>query len=120
MKLYGIRNCDTVKKARKWLDEQGISYEFHDFKKNGLEPARLNQWEEAVGWETLLNRRGTTWRKLSEDARDNINAQSAHNIMLENTSIIKRPVVEHEGSVFVGFNATDWATRIHQTGTTAT
>lgn len=113
MKLYGIRNCDTVKKARKWLDEQGVSYEFHDFKKDGLDEGQLAQWEKAVGWETLLNRRGTTWRKLSDEVRDTIDAQSAHTIMLENTSIIKRPVVEHEGSVFVGFNASEWATRIN-------
>ncbi|MGO1502835.1 MAG: ArsC family reductase [Marinobacter sp.] len=113
MKLYGIRNCDTVKKARKWLDDQGMSYEFHDFKKDGLSEAQLKQWEEAVGWETLLNRRGTTWRKLSDEDRDNINAQSAHDIMLENTSIIKRPVVEHKGSVSVGFNANEWATLIN-------
>jgi len=113
MKLYGIRNCDTVKKARKWLDEQGISYEFHDFKKDGLDEVRLSQWENAVGWERLLNRRGTTWRKLSDKVRDTISAQSAHAIMLENTSIIKRPVVEHESSVYVGFNANDWATLIN-------
>lgn len=112
MKLYGIRNCDTVKKARKWLDDQGISYEFHDFKKDGLDEALLSQWESAVGWELLLNRRGTTWRKLSDEVRDTIGAQSAHSIMLENTSIIKRPVVEYEGSVYVGFNANDWASLI--------
>jgi arsenate reductase len=109
MKLYGIRNCDTVKKARNWLDEQGIPYEFHDFKKDELNEAQLSQWENAVGWERLLNRRGTTWRKLSHEVRDTIDAQSAHDLMLENTSIIKRPVVEHEGSVYVGFNAEDWA-----------
>lgn len=109
MNIYGISNCDTVKKARKWLDEQGISYEFHDFKKEGLDEARLKDWENAVGWELLLNRRGTTWRKLPEEVRDTIGAQSAHDIMLENHSIIKRPVVEHDGSVFVGFNADEWA-----------
>ena len=78
MKLYGIRNCDTVKKARNWLDEQGIPYEFHDFKKDELNEAQLSQWENAVGWERLLNRRGTTWRKLSDEVRDTIGAQSAH------------------------------------------
>ncbi|MCK0164886.1 ArsC family reductase [Marinobacter sp. S6332] len=112
MKLYGIRNCDTVKKARKWLDEQGISYEFHDFKKEGLDENRLSQWEKAVGWESLLNRRGTTWRKLSDEVRDTISAQSAHDIMLENTSIIKRPVVEYNGAVYIGFKADDWASII--------
>ncbi|GAA0850390.1 ArsC family reductase [Marinobacter szutsaonensis] len=109
MKLYGIKNCDTVKKARKWLDDQGISYEFHDFKKDGLSSDKLSEWEQAIGWETLLNRRGTTWRKLPDDVRDNISAQSAHDIMLENPSIIKRPVVEHDGEVFVGFKADEWA-----------
>ena len=109
MKLYGIKNCDTVKKARKWLDDQGISYEFHDFKKDGLGSEKLSEWEQAIGWETLLNRRGTTWRKLPDEVRDNINAQSAHDIMLENPSIIKRPVVEHDGEVFVGFKADEWA-----------
>lgn len=108
MKLYGIKNCDTVKKARKWLDEQGIDYEFHDFKKDGLQSDLLFRWEDAVGWETLLNRRGTTWRKLPEDVRDTIDAQSAHEIMLENPSIIKRPVVENGGDVRVGFSADEW------------
>ncbi|MEQ9546335.1 MAG: ArsC family reductase [Marinobacter sp.] len=114
MKIYGIKNCDTVKKARKWLDEQGVSYDFHDFKKDGLDGTLLSRWEQSVGWETLLNRRGTTWRKLPEDVRDTINAQSAHDIMLENPSIIKRPVVEHEGNVSVGFKADEWATRFSQ------
>ncbi|MGC8121263.1 ArsC family reductase [Marinobacter sp. VGCF2001] len=109
MKLYGIRNCDTVKKARKWLDEQGVDYQFHDFKKDGLTREQLSHWETAVGWETLLNKRGTTWRKLPDEVRDTISAQSAHQIMLENPSIIKRPVVERGDDVTVGFNADDWA-----------
>jgi arsenate reductase len=110
VKLYGIKNCDTVKKARKWLDESGIAYEFHDFKKDGLTAEKLGQWEQAVGWETLLNRRGTTWRKLPDEVRDNIDAQSAHGIMLENPSIIKRPVVERGDQISVGFSAAEWAT----------
>ncbi|QSP93435.1 ArsC family reductase [Marinobacter salinisoli] len=109
MKLYGIKNCDTVKKARKWLDERTIAYDFHDFKKDGLDDALLTRWEQAVGWEALINRRGTTWRKLPDEVRDNIGAQSAHEIMLDNPSIIKRPVVEHRGSVSVGFKDDDWA-----------
>ncbi|WP_375171208.1 ArsC family reductase [Marinobacter sp.] len=109
MKLYGIRNCDTVKKARKWLEEQGITHDFHDFKKDGLDASQLQRWEQAVGWETLLNRRGTTWRKLPDEVRDTISAQSAHELMLENPSIIKRPVVEHGDNVSVGFKADDWA-----------
>ena len=114
MKLYGIRNCDTVKKARKWLEENGIDYEFHDFKKDGLSDDQLRQWEQAVGWETLVNRRGTTWRKLPEDVRDTMDADTAHQVMLENPSIIKRPVVERaDNAISVGFNADRWAQWIH-------
>ena len=80
MKLYGIKNCDTVKKARKWLDEHGIDHEFHDFRKDGLDDTLLSNWETAIGWDALINRRGTTWRKLPEEVRDTISAQSAHDI----------------------------------------
>lgn len=111
MKLYGIRNCDTVKKARKWLDDNGIQYEFHDFKKDGLDESLLSRWEQAIGWEDLINRRGTTWRKLPDELRDNISAQTAHDIMLDNPSIIKRPVVESGDSISVGFKADDWEKR---------
>ena len=109
MKLYGIKNCDTVKKARKWLDENGVDYLFHDFKKDGLDDPLLSSWEKALGWEALINRRGTTWRKLPEEVRDTISAQTAHAIMLENPSIIKRPVVESGNEVRVGFNADEWS-----------
>lgn len=109
MKLYGIKNCDTVKKARRWLDENGIDYEFHDFRKDGLSEELLTRFEEEAGWEILLNRRGTTWRKLPEEVRDTIGPQSAHQLMLENPSIIKRPVVERDGEITVGFNADQWA-----------
>ncbi|MCS5561602.1 MAG: arsenate reductase, partial [Marinobacter nauticus] len=100
---------DTVKKARKWLDENGTAYEFHDFKKDGLSSEKLSQWEQAIGWEALINKRGTTWRKLPDEVRDTISAQSAHQIMLDNPSIIKRPVVERGDGVSVGFNADDWS-----------
>lgn len=113
MKLYGIKNCDTVKKARKWLDDNSIAYEFHDFKKDGLTSEKLSQWEQAIGWETLINKRGTTWRKLPDELRDNMSAQSAHQLMLENTSIIKRPVAERGDGVTVGFNAEEWAVWIN-------
>ncbi len=109
MKMYGIKNCDTVKKARKWLDEANISYTFHDFKKDGLSDEQLSQWEIAVGWEALINRRGTTWRKLPEAVRDSITAETAHNIMLDNPSIIKRPVIGHANGTHIGFNADEWA-----------
>ncbi len=109
MKLFGIRNCDTVKKARKWLDEAGVAYEFHDFKKQGLTEQQLDDWLDVLGWEPLINRRGTTWRKLPETVRDTIDAHSARAVMLENPSIIKRPVVEQGDRVFVGFDADQWA-----------
>ena len=111
MKLCGIKNCDTVKKARKWLDENNVAHEFHDFKKDGLGETLLSRWERAIGWEALINRRGTTWRKLPEELRDTIGAQTAHEIMLDNPSIIKRPVVESGDSVSVGFNAGEWEQR---------
>lgn len=109
MDIYGIKNCDTVKKALKFLDNADQSYTFHDFKKEGVDEERLASWEKQVGWEILLNRRGTTWRKLPDDVRDNIDRDSALAVMMENPSIIKRPVVELEGQVHVGFNADDWA-----------
>jgi len=109
MKLYGIKNCDTVRKARKWLDDNGIAHEFHDFRKDGLSSEQLSQWEQAVGWETLLNKRGTTWRQLPDHVRENIDAASAHQVMLDNPSIIKRPVTERGDEVTVGFNADQWA-----------
>lgn len=111
MKLYGIKNCDTVKKARKWLDDNGIAYDFHDFKKDGLDETLLARWEQAIGWEALINKRGTTWRKLPEELRDTIGAQTAHEIMLDNPSIIKRPVVESGDNVSVGFNPEEWASK---------
>lgn len=110
--LYGIKNCDTVKKARRWLDQQGLDYQFHDFKKDGLDTALLSEWEQASGWESLINRRGTTWRKLPETVRDTMTARTAREVMLENPSIIKRPVVNHNGQISVGFDADDWAARL--------
>jgi arsenate reductase len=109
MKVYGIKNCDTVRKARKWLDEAGLAYEFHDFRKDGLEPELIERWQAIIGWEPLLNRRGTTWRKLPEAVRDNIRADSALQVMLDNPAVIKRPVVEVGGDILVGFDADDWS-----------
>jgi len=106
--LYGIPNCDTVKKARKWLDENQIDYNFHNFKKDGLDHGLLDTWFQAIGWETLLNKRGTTWRKLPADIKDNIDQDSAKKIMLENASIIKRPVLSTETQYHVGFKPEDY------------
>ncbi|HWP12874.1 MAG TPA: ArsC family reductase [Ramlibacter sp.] len=108
--LYGIPNCDTVRKARAWLGERGVPYRFHDFKKDGVPGERLDAWIAQVGWEPLLNRRGTSWRKLDatlqEGARD---AAGAKALMLAHPSVIKRPVVEWSAKTTVGFDAAQWA-----------
>jgi Spx/MgsR family transcriptional regulator len=112
--LYGIPNCDTVKKARAWLTERAANYHFHDFKKQGVPAARLPAWMAAAGWEKLLNRQGTTWRKLAptEQARAH-DAASAAALMLEHPSVIKRPVVEWGGgAITVGFDANAWNERL--------
>lgn len=113
MKLYGIPNCDTVKRARTWLGEHGHAHEFHDFKKAGVPPARLDAWIAAAGWERVLNRSGTTWRKLDEARRAQVtDATAARALMLELPSVIKRPVVEwDDGRITVGFDAEAWARR---------
>lgn len=111
--LYGIPNCDTVKKARAWLAAQGVEHAFHDFKKAGVPPGRLQAWMQAVGWEKLLNRQGTTWRKLDPAAQAAAaDADGARTLMLAQPSVVKRPVVEWpDGAVTVGFDAADWALR---------
>jgi len=101
--LYGIPNCDTVKKARTWLADNGVEYAFHDYKKLGIEKKKLAEWIKAVGWETLLNRRGMMWRKVPDDVKASIDEKSAITLMLETPSIIKRPVLEAKGKVTVGF-----------------
>lgn len=101
--LYGIPNCNTVSKARKWLTENNIDYQFHNFKKDGLDQQILEKWVDALGWEILLNKRGTTWRKLADEMKADIDRNKAVSIMLDNTSIIKRPVLDMGGTVHVGF-----------------
>ena len=115
--LFGIPNCDTVKKAPARLTAQGIGYQFHDFKKQGVPPERLNVWIEAVGWEKLLNRQGTTWRKLDAATQSTaVDAESAAKLLILNASLIKRPVVEwvdmaSKTDISVGFDAENWAKR---------
>jgi arsenate reductase len=111
--LYGIPNCDTVKKARAWLADQGVHYAFHDFKKSGVPADRLDAWLRAAGWEKLLNRQGTTWRKLEPDAPLLAgNERGARELMLAQPSVIKRPVVEWaDGAVTVGFEPAAWQAR---------
>lgn len=108
--LYGIPHCDTVKKARAWLAEREVEYRFHDFKKQGVPEEALDRWLNQVGWETLVNRKGTTWRKLDDSTREAVTDNaSARALMLAHSSVIKRPVVEWvDGSVTVGFEAANW------------
>jgi Spx/MgsR family transcriptional regulator len=106
IRLYGIRTCDTVKKARKWLDERGVAYRFHDFKTQGLDEGRLRGWVREIGWEAMLNKRGTTWRKLPQAVREAIEEESAVRIMLQTPSIIRRPVLDTGTARHVGFSPT--------------
>lgn len=111
--LYGIPNCDTVKRARTWLDDHAIAYTFHDFKKQGVPAAQLDQWLKTPGWEAVLNRKGTTWRKLDEATRNAVvDAASARPVLMAHPSLIKRPVVDWGGKaeVTTGFDAARWAT----------
>ncbi|MFD2229765.1 ArsC family reductase [Alkalimarinus sediminis] len=106
--MYGIKNCDTIKKARKWLEAEAIDYRFHDYKKEGTDEALFKEWLSSLGWEAVINRRGTTWRKLPEDQRANMDNASALTAMLENPSIIKRPLLEHNGKKILGFKADEY------------
>ena len=110
--LYGIPNCDTVKKARAWLAERGVDHAFHDFKKQGVPPEHLARWLAAAGWDKVLNRQGTTWRKLDDATKASaVDAPSAAAVMQEHASTIKRPVVEWaDGKITVGFKADEWDT----------
>jgi arsenate reductase (glutaredoxin) len=101
--IYGIKNCDTMKKARAWLDKQGVAYAFHDYKTAGIEGAQLEGWARAVGWETLLNRAGMTFRKLPEQDKDALTEKKAIALMLGQPSMIKRPVLDVGGKLLVGF-----------------
>ncbi|MET0877209.1 MAG: ArsC family reductase [Tardiphaga sp.] len=101
--IYGIKNCDTMKKARAWLDGHGVAYGFHDYKSEGITPAKLSEWARAVGWETLLNRAGTTFRKLDEADKAGLTEAKAIALMLAQPSMIKRPVLDIGGKLLVGF-----------------
>lgn len=111
--VYGIPQCETVKKARAWLADHGRPHAFHDFKRQGVPTARLDAWMAALGWEALLNRRGTTWRRLDEATRARVvDEASARALMLAQPSVIRRPVVEwSDGSVTAGFDPDDWLRR---------
>ena len=107
--LYGIRNCDTVKKARAWLDARGVVYHFHDYKTAGIDAARLQAWAEELGWERLLNRAGTTFRKLPDGEKAGVDAAKAIRLMLAHPSMIKRPLLDLGDRRLIGFNEAGWA-----------
>ena len=104
--IYGIKNCNTVKKALDWLDAHNIAYTFHDYKKEGVDEKKLKAWVKELGWETLLNRQGTTWRKLPDDIKEGINHSKALQLMIENPSIIKRPLIDNGKQRIVGMDET--------------
>ena len=106
--LYGIPNCDTVKKARAWLEAKGLAYTFHDYKKQGADPSRLAEWQGQAGWEKVINRAGTTFRKLPDADKDGLDAAKAVRVMAEHPSTIKRPIVESPGGLLVGFKPDEW------------
>lgn len=106
--LFGIKNCDTVKKARRWLEEAAIDHEFHDFRSDGLTTAQVERWLEQLDWQTLVNRRSTTWKQLPEATRQILNADNVVELVLEHPTLIKRPVLETDTLVKVGFTAADY------------
>lgn len=106
--VYGIPNCDTVRKARGWLDGLGLTYTFHDYKKAGIEPDRLAVWCRTVGWEKVLNRAGSTFRKLPEAERADLDETGAIALMVASPSAIRRPVLEHAGGLLIGFKPEEW------------
>lgn len=111
MKIYGIKNCDTMKKALKWLDAAGVAYEFHDYKKNGLSPGLADTFLKNIDMEILINKRGTTYRQLDDATKAKLSEQdqaAAKQVMLDNPSIIKRPVLEKDGQYLIGFKADDY------------
>ncbi|MBR9882694.1 MAG: ArsC family reductase [Oceanospirillales bacterium] len=107
--LYGISNCDTVRKTRKWLETNGIACAFHDFRKEGLERAQVDRWCDALGIDTVLNKRGTTWRALPAEQRDSLDESGLRALLVEHPTLIKRPVLEHNDTIRVGFKAEEYA-----------
>jgi len=106
--IYGIPNCDSVRKGRKWLDAQGVAYTFHDFKKEGVDPEALERWVDACSWQVLLNRRGTTFRQLDESDKADLDRDRALALMAAHPTLIKRPVVERAQTILVGFTQSEW------------
>ena len=106
--LYGIPNCDTVRKARKWMDQRGLDYDFHDFREDGLDEKALGTWADSCGWQSLLNKRSTSFRNLSDEDKRVTERDHAVRLMLDNPTLIKRPIMTHGQTVLVGFNESEW------------
>lgn len=109
LNVYGIKNCDTMKKAFRWLEDNQIDYQFHDYKKVGVAAEQAQAWVEKLGWENVINKRGTTWRKLDDTTKETMDAEQAVTLMQQQPSIIKRPLVEKEQEIYLGFNAEQYA-----------
>ncbi len=103
--LYGIKNCDSVKKARKWLDENNTDYQFHDFRETPIKQQQVKAWIAQLGWDTVVNKRSTSWKQLSEEQRNTMDAKSAIAAILDNPTLVKRPLLDINGDYTVGFNA---------------
>lgn len=110
--LYGIKNCDTVKKARKWLDENAVSYRFHDYRVDGLSHEQLLAFEAQLGWETILNRTSTSWRQLSDEQKADVTKATALQLMLATPTLIKRPLLQTENKLLIGFKADVYCTEL--------
>jgi len=108
--VYGIKNCDTIKKARNWLSDNGIEYRFHDFRADGIDAATIEQWIAQAGWETVLNRRGTTWRKLDPSIQQATTSDNVAALLVEHPAMIKRPVLDVKGVINIGFKAEQYQT----------
>jgi arsenate reductase len=106
--LYGIKNCDTVKKARRWMEQHAIDYQFHDFRVDGLEPEQVQAWLDELGWESLVNRRSTTWKQLDPAVRDSLNASTVLPLILEQPTLVKRPLLDTGAQRYVGFKTTEY------------
>lgn len=106
--VFGIKNCDTVKKARKWLDNAGVDYRFHDLREDGLDQRQVARWIKALGWETVVNKRSTTWKQLDESTRQSLDDKQAIEVILQHPTLIKRPLLDLDGQFFVGFREADY------------
>lgn len=107
--LYGISQCDTIRKAKKWLEQHAVDYQFHDYRKDGINRQWLEQTEQHLSWETMLNKRGTTYRQLDEETKANMDREQALTVMLEKPAIIKRPILQHDDQLHIGFKPDQYA-----------